>query len=189
MNKGSEWRIWDLHVHTPATYGGDYKVFIENAKESKASVIGINDYCTLQGYSEIVKLGGIPSKVIFPVVEFRMHNIVANRKSADPTKAGTKINFHIIFDNDPSIFDSIQNWLNSLECYNERGEIIQLGVATNLLKVSFDFGNVITSLKKLNLYEDHSVIWLPYDEYGGIDDIDPNDNFFKLSLINQSHII
>jgi predicted ATPase len=188
-NRGSIWRIWDLHVHSPATYGGDYSAFIENAHNSKADVIGINDYCTIKGYEEIVKLGGVPNKIIFPVVEFRMHNIVANRKNADPTKAGTKINFHIIFDNDPDKLSTISNWMNSLKCFNERGETIQLGTATDLSKVSFDFEQVLTSLKELNLYYNNCLIWLPYDEYGGIDDIDPSDNFFKLSLINKAHII
>lgn len=188
-NKGSIWRIWDLHVHSPATYGGDYSIFIENASGSKADVLGINDYCTIKGHIEIVKLGGIPNKTIFPVVEFRMHNIVANRKNVDPTKAGTKINFHIIFDNAPELQSVISNWINSLDCFNERGETIQLGTAADLMKVSFDFDNVLTSLKKLNQLQDRYLVWLPYDEYGGIDDIDPNDNFFKLSLINKTHII
>lgn len=188
-NKGSIWRVWDLHVHSPATYGGDYTTFIANVSKSKADVVGINDYCTIKGYEEIVKLGGIPNKVIFPVVEFRMHNIVANRKNADPTKSGTKINFHIVFDNSPELQSIISNWMNSLECFNERGETIQLGTATDLNKVSFDFEAVLTSLKKLNRLQDHHLVWLPYDEYGGIDDIDPTDNFFKLSLINRTHII
>ena len=63
--KGSLWRIWDLHVHSPATYGGAYQDFIKNAEQSIASVIGINDYCTLSGYEEVVKLGDIPNKLIF----------------------------------------------------------------------------------------------------------------------------
>lgn len=188
-SKGSIWRIWDLHVHSPKTYGGDYSTFITNVSQSKASVVGINDYCSIEGYKSLMDLGGVPDKALFPVVEFRMHNIVANRKNADPTKSGTKINFHIIFDNNPTVFNSISNWLNSLECYNERGETIQLGVASDLMKLTFDFETVSTSLKKLSLYHDHSLIWLPYDEYGGIDDIDPNDNFFKLSLINKAHLI
>jgi hypothetical protein len=29
-----------------------------------------------------------------------MHNIVANRKNASPVASGTKVNFHVIFDND-----------------------------------------------------------------------------------------
>ncbi|MBL7847751.1 MAG: hypothetical protein JNL40_09810 [Cyclobacteriaceae bacterium] len=188
-NKGSIWRIWDLHVHSPATYGGDYVQFIKNASVCKADVLGINDYCTVNGYKEIVRLGGIPNKVIFPVVEFRMHNIVANRKNADPTKAGTKINFHIIFDNAPEILTSISNWMNSLECFNERGETIQLGTASDLMRVSFDFDKVLESLGKLSKLRERYMVWLPYDEYGGIDDIDPNDNFFKLSLINKTHVI
>lgn len=187
-NKGSEWRVWDLHVHSPATYGGEYATFIDNLKKSRADVIGINDYSTLNGYKEVVSLGGVPGKIIFPVIEFRMHNIVANRKNADPTKSGTKINFHVIFNNDPSLLDRVLNWLNSLECFDERGSLTQLGVAKDLGKISVDFRKVIDSLKTINLYND-CLIWLPYDEYGGIDDIDPMDNFFKLSLIKEAHLI
>lgn len=186
QNKGSTWRIWDLHVHPSAT---DYSKFISNASDCIASVLGINDYCTVEGYEEIVKRGGIPDKITFPVVEFRMHNIVANRKNADPTKAGTKINFHLIFNNDPAIFNTIKNWLNSLECFNERGETVQLGTVRDKSKISFDFERVIEGLEKYKLLNKHCLVWLPYDEYGGIDDIDPNDNFFKLSLIKKAHII
>jgi len=185
--KGSEWRIWDLHVHSPATYGGDYVTFISNVEKCKADAIGINDYCTLEGY-RMIKEMGITGKVIFPVVEFRMHNIIANRKNTDPTKSGTKINFHIIFDNDPTLFNKISTWLNSLECFDDKGSTIHLGTASDLMKVTFDFEKVRASLKTLNLF-DHCLIWLPYDEYGGIDEIDPNDNFFKLSLINKVHVM
>lgn len=56
--------------------------------------------------------------------------------------------------------------------------------------MSFDFEKLIESLKEFELYKNHSLIWLPYDEYEGIDEIDPiNDGFFKLSLINKAHII
>jgi len=78
-NRGSIWRIWDLHVHSPASYGGSYEEFIENASKSDADVIGINDYCTIQGYKEIIHKGGVPNKVIFPVVEFRMHTILKTK--------------------------------------------------------------------------------------------------------------
>lgn len=37
--------------------------------------------------------------------------------------------------------------------------------------------------------KEHCLVWLPYDEYGGIDDIDPDDNFFKLHLVKKSDII
>lgn len=188
-SKGSLWRIWDLHVHSPATYGGDYAVFQTNLKSAKADVIGINDYCTLEGYNRVMELGGVAGKTIFPVVEFRMHNIVANRKNQDPTKSGTKINFHLIFDNDPGLTVTINTWLNSLECYNDRGEVVQLGTTSDKSKLTFDIEKILEGLKKLNLFEKHCLLWLPYDEYGGIDDIDPHDNFFKLHLINRAHII
>jgi ABC-type lipoprotein export system ATPase subunit len=185
-NKGSLWRIWDLHVHTPATYGGTYQDFIKNAEQSTASVIGINDYCTLNGYEEVVKLGRITGKEIFPVVEFRMHNLLITKHN----KNGIRINFHIIFDNHPHLFPVISTWLKSLKCFNEKGEYIQLGVVQDLSKISFDFEKVIESLKEHNLYKDKALIWIPYDEYGGIDEVDPvTDGLFKTAIINKSHLI
>lgn len=185
-SRGSLWRIWDLHVHTPASYGGEYSDFISNAKESIASVIGINDYCSVKGYEEITKLGGIPGKVIFPVVELRMNNILMTKRRPN----GIKINFHIIFDNDPGIFPKIQTWLNSLTCYYEGGATAQLGTVSDPENISFNFEDVIKSLKELDLYENHAISWLPYDEYGGIDEIDPHtDGYFKLGVINKVHIM
>ncbi len=185
-NRGAQWRIWDLHVHTPATYGGEYEEFIKNAQESEAAVIGLNDYCTVEGYETVKGLGGIPGKIIFPVVEFRMHNLLTTKRNPN----GVRINFHIIFTNDDRIFPKIKTWVQSLDCLDEKGEPIQLGTASDLKKVSFDFEKVIKSLKDYNLYEDHALVWLPYDEYGGIDEIDPNsDGFFKLSLIKKAHIM
>ncbi len=185
-NKGSVWRIWDMHVHSPATYGGSYQTFIDNAKKSTAAVIGINDYCSIKGYEEIMKLGNIPGKVIFPVVELRMNNLLTTKKNPN----GVRINFHIIFDNDPTIFPKISTWITSLKCLDEKGSKIQLGVASDLSKISFDFDYVVESLIEYKLHDSHSLIWLPYDEYGGIDEIDPvTDGLFKLSLINKSHIL
>lgn len=185
-NKGSVWRIWDLHVHSPASYGGEYPIFITNASQSKADVIGINDYCTLKGYEEVLKLGGIPNKVIFPVVEFRMNNLLKTRHD----KNGVRINFHIIFDNEISILPQITTWLNSLDCYDSKGNPTQLGALSDLVGVSFNFEKVVESLKKYNLYESKALVWLPYNEYGGVDEIDPEtDGLFKASLINKSHCI
>jgi predicted ATPase len=188
--EGSEWRKWDLHVHTPQSIGGDYSQFIRNLENSPADVIGLNDYCSLKGYSEVMKRGGAKGKVLFPVVEFRMHNIVANRKSTSPTQGGARINFHLVFDNDPAIFSNIQTWVQSLNCYDERSQKCLLGtvVDSNLLKVMMNYQEVIESLNQYNLKK-HTLVWLPYDEYGGIDQIDPDDNYFKLGLINQADVM
>jgi ABC-type lipoprotein export system ATPase subunit len=189
--RGSIWRKWDLHVHTPAShnYKGTFDELIENLKSSEATVIGINDYCTIDGYNEILERGGVDGKVLFPVVEFRMHNIIANRKGI-PKEGGVEINFHVIFNNNTEVFKRVQNWLKSLTCYNSKGDKDQLAniPKPDLKKITFDFDTVIASLDKIKLRKE-ALIWLPYDEYGGIDDIDPNDNFFKLGLIRKADII
>lgn len=48
-NRGSEWRKWDLHFHTPSSY--DYKdrsvsnvEIIETLCENKISVVAITDH-------------------------------------------------------------------------------------------------------------------------------------------------
>ncbi|MCW3074624.1 MAG: transporter [Flaviaesturariibacter sp.] len=188
LTKGSLWRIWDLHVHTPASFGGDYNDFIEKAGQCKAAVIGINDYCSIAGYEEIINRGSIPGKTLFPVVEFRMHNLLHTKKNPK----GVRINFHVIFDNDPSVFSKIKTWIASVDCFDDKGKNSQLGALDSLLikQTSFDFDGVIESLKKFDLYDTHSLIWLPYDEYGGIDEINPVSNgFFKLAMIDKAHII
>jgi len=191
FKRGSAWRKWDLHIHTPASFGytGNYDDLIKNLISSEAEVLGINDYCTFDGYEEIVKRGGINNKYLFPVVEFRMHNIIASRKGAAIQK-GVRVNFHLIFNNNPDVLRRAKTWLSSLNCYNAQSNIDQLGnvVKVDIEKITLDFEEVIKSLEKINLRKD-VLVWLPYDEYGGIDDIDPNDNFFKLGLVKRSNII
>lgn len=59
--RGSEWRKWDLHVHTPASgmanqYNGDWDQFVINlyrrALEEDIAVIGLTDYFTIEGYKK-----------------------------------------------------------------------------------------------------------------------------------------
>lgn len=193
INKGSEWNIWDLHVHTPASgfaTDADYPTLIENIKKSEADVIGINDYCSIQGYKKIMSLGGVEGKVLFPVVELRMNNKI-NHKNSTATEGGVSINFHIIFDNSADL-NSIEVELNSLECKFDGGLESKLGHVTTveeLSKISFDY---FETIKKLNssILKNKFLVWVPYDEYGGIDAIDPvNDGFFKLGIINIAHIL
>ncbi|ADY51843.1 ABC transporter [Pseudopedobacter saltans DSM 12145] len=193
INKGSEWNVWDLHVHTPASgfaNDADYPTLIENLKKSEADVIGINDYCSIQGYKKIIDLGGVDNKILFPVVELRMNNKI-NHKNSTATDGGVSINFHIIFDNSIDV-NSIEVEINSLECKFDGGNESKLGHVTNpeeLKKISFDY---FETIKKLNssILKNKFLIWVPYDEYGGIDAIDPvNDGFFKLGIINIAHLL
>src|SRR5262249_28370122 len=156
----------------------------------EASAVGINDYCSLAGYKTIIDKGGVPTKVIFPVIEFRMHNIVANRKGATVADGGTKINFHLIFSNELQLFNKIETFINSLSCHDANGNETLLGCIPNdqLMKITFNFLEVLKKLEHVGL-RDHCLVWLPYDEYGGIDDIDPDDNFFKLHLIKKADVL
>lgn len=188
-NKGSEWLKWDLHIHTPASNGfsGTYEDLIKNLTTSEADVIGINDYFTISGYEEIINKGSVPGKVIFPVVEFRMNNIITNRKKQ--SASGARINFHIIFNSDNEVIKRVKTWMQSLDCFNSSGNNDLLGniKPEDLGEVTVDIKNVIQSLEKINLRKD-CLIWLPYDEYGGIDDIDESESF-KLGLVRCCDII
>jgi hypothetical protein len=59
--RGSLWRKWDLHVHTPASLVHEYEgadpwpQFLDDLEKlpSEFKVIGINDYLFLDGYRRI----------------------------------------------------------------------------------------------------------------------------------------
>ena len=84
--KGSEWRKWDLHVHTPKSiiqhYGGDtdeaWEKFISDLERlpSEYKAIGINDYIFIDGYKKVLEYkneGRLPNiDLIIPVVELRV---------------------------------------------------------------------------------------------------------------------
>jgi predicted ATPase len=105
--RGSEWRKWDLHVHTPATlcseYGGDndevWEQFIQKIEElpSDIKVLGINDYIFLDGYEKVLnykKEGRIQNiELLLPVLEFRLKEFVGSKELG-------RINYHIIFADD-----------------------------------------------------------------------------------------
>lgn len=108
INRGSEWRKWDLHIHTPASINQNYgnnndgwEKFI-NALEnlpSDVKVIGITDYYFIDGYEKVMeyKQNGRLTNIekIFPILEFRIDTF----GSASESKL-QKINLHILFNLD-----------------------------------------------------------------------------------------
>lgn len=106
--KGSTWRKWDLHVHTPISYeqayGGDtlevwnkYVDAIENLK-TPYSVMGVNDYFTIEGYKRLLEYkaqGRLKNIELFPVIELRVRTF-GSITGKDPWK---RVNMHVIFDN------------------------------------------------------------------------------------------
>lgn len=190
--KWSEWRKWDLHVHTPEShwYRGNWEEFKKQIIESDCSVIWINDYFSVAGYKKLkqeieewsLNMG---DKKIFPVVEMRMNQTL---QKANKTNWVTHFNFHIIFDNNIKI-DDIEIFLKSLKSewtiigtdYDDKNKLKDK-------KVSFD--EVVQELQTDKKFTDKFLIWLPYDEYGGIWEIDPqSDGRIKWDFIKRAHIL
>ncbi|MCR4345973.1 MAG: hypothetical protein NUV55_02015 [Sulfuricaulis sp.] len=133
--RGSEWRKWDLQVHTPYSalnngFGSDFpayaKQLIEKACQEDIAVIGITDYFTIQGYSEIRQLladmealrqlvgdelAEKVSRILFvPNIELRTSIIVR-----DPDGADSRVNFHVIFSDGVSPEDIEEHFLRELK--------------------------------------------------------------------------
>lgn len=97
--KGSEWRLWDLHIHTPASFnyrGGSFSTMspeektvaisqiIENINESDVAAYAINDYWTFDGYIELRKAheaGKKIEKTVFPAIELRIESASKHRQN------------------------------------------------------------------------------------------------------------
>jgi ABC-type lipoprotein export system ATPase subunit len=100
--KGSEWRKWDLHVHTPYTklnngYGADNDVwdkFCKKIEESDISVFGITDYFSIENYFTFIEkfkqIYPKSKKVFFPNIEFRIDS---------KNSSNEHIQLHIVFSN------------------------------------------------------------------------------------------
>lgn len=95
--RGSEWRLWDLHIHTPASYNYSDTKFsdmsasektaainqiISNINDSDVSVFAINDYWTFDGYLALRAAhdaGNTIRKTIFPGIELRIESATSHR--------------------------------------------------------------------------------------------------------------
>lgn len=185
--KGSIWRKWDLHVHSPASYNykGTYDQFFGQIKNSDCAVIGINDYCSVEGYKHFITKVPNSEKFILPVVELRMTNALLNKNS----KNGPRINFHIIFNNEIDVSD-LETFLKSLVINGSQISSKYSDSKFLYEKVAVDFGGTKRLLETNPTFKGKYLIWMPYDEYGGIDNIDPvKDQWIKQELVNDSHFI
>lgn len=128
--KGSEWRKWDLHVHTPASilyngFGSDWdgyvKTLFKTLIEKEVAVVGITDYFTIDGYKKIkeeylanqaklqelfstVEIEKIKRILILPNIEFRSDIFVGNNS----------VNFHILFSEAVSIKEIEEKFLHEI---------------------------------------------------------------------------
>jgi len=118
--RGSLWRKWDLHVHTPASlthnYPGDHRWerFIQELEQlpPEFKVIGVNDYLFLDGYKILrdQKAQGRLANIdlLLPVIELRVD------KFGGTTGHLSRINYHIIFSDEIPPETIEQHFLNAL---------------------------------------------------------------------------
>ncbi len=118
--RGSIWRKWDLHVHTPMSiiqeYGGDtpsvWDAFIQKIASSPAEikVIGIADYLFCDGYEHLLtRRSEIPNiELVVLNIEFRLNTFSGTANNS------RRHNFHVLFD--PSVEVSVirEQFLNCL---------------------------------------------------------------------------
>lgn len=119
--RGSEWRKWDLHVHTPFSLVQDYGANTDQIWEQyitdlealpeEFTVIGINDYLFIDGYEKVLEYkskGRLKNiTTIFPVIEFRIKKFGGHREFK-------RVNFHVIFSDKLTPLIIKQQFLNQL---------------------------------------------------------------------------
>lgn len=142
--RGSQWRKWDLHVHTPASvlnnqFGNDWdsyvKLLFNTAIQQGIEAIGITDYFSIEGYKKIIteyinddsKLATLfkdelsqDENYISKIKQILLLPNIEFRldKIVSSKKDGQqprRLNYHVIFSNDVSIADIEENFLEDLE--------------------------------------------------------------------------
>lgn len=128
--KGSEWRKWDLHVHTPESvlnngFGANWDEYVRQlftrALVHDITSIGVTDYFTIEGYKKLKTQYLIDAKLkelgfseeqiekihqilILPNIEFRLDKLVQDNR----------VNFHVIFSDEVAVADIEENFLREL---------------------------------------------------------------------------
>jgi hypothetical protein len=118
--RGSIWRKWDLHIHTPASlvhqYGGadPWPQFLDELESLPAEfkAVGVNDYIFLDGYKRMLaeKAAGRLQNIdlILPVIELRLDKIGGSNNYL------SRVNYHIIFSDELNPDSIEQQFLNAL---------------------------------------------------------------------------
>lgn len=112
--KGSVWRKWDLHVHTPDSlvnsYGSQdaWDRFIKELSNlpPEFKALGINDYIFVDGYKKLIAAkadGRLPNiDLLLLVIELRLDKFGGSKSGL------SRVNYHIIFSNEisPEVIES-----------------------------------------------------------------------------------
>ena len=107
MSRGSEWRKWDLHIHSPLSGLNNQFPMLSNGEPdweaylgalealTDISVLGITDYFSIEGYRHIrdAKTQGRLKNIalVLPNIEFRLNKTMI---AGTETK---RLNYHVLF--------------------------------------------------------------------------------------------
>jgi hypothetical protein len=130
-SRGSDWRRWDLHVHTPASvlnngFGSDWDIYVKNLFtiliSKQISAVGITDYFNIDGYKKLSveylqneskltslfsqeEIRAIKQILVLPNIEFR----------SDIFVGPDSVNFHVIFSETVPIRDIEEKFLHEID--------------------------------------------------------------------------
>ena len=131
--RGSEWRKWDLHVHTPhsllnSQFGTDFdkyaRTLLIRAANKHVAAVGITDYFSVDGYDQLSQLvrneawlSSLPAEVadharsmlILANVELRGFTVT------DEDGRDSRVNYHLLFSDDLSAETIRDDFLARLE--------------------------------------------------------------------------
>jgi len=131
--RGSLWRKWDLHVHTPDSvlcngYDDDFDVYAKklftSAVDSEIAAIGVTDYFGISGYKKLKEIQEkrltqlitddiISTKakriLLLPNIELRLDVLVNNHR----------VNFHVLFSDEVQCEDIEENFIHELKVLYE----------------------------------------------------------------------
>ncbi len=210
ISRGSEWRKWDLHVHTPFSaldhnLGDDWNIYVEKlidaAKTHQVAAIITADYFTIEGYRELLKFydsnthklsvnGKDVELCIIPGVELRLNIFNSDDES---------VNLHVFFDPECSCDFITQNFLEELKI-DYRGSkrmplrqqnllVIGKSIAENVVvNPGHDFTGVNAVTKSTYIRKALKAVTL---SYGNIDDaLKAIDEIFeKQKLSPKTHLV
>jgi len=141
--RGSEWRKWDLHVHSPKTFlANEYGTcsiedFVKEVKDKGLTAIGLTNYFRFadEDLTEIKEKLENEGIRVFPNLEFR---------TQPPNKDKEEINVHVIF-SDKISKGKIEDFLGRLKTIDDKycknltpAEIKETSISFDTLKKALD---------------------------------------------------
>ncbi|HUU14686.1 MAG TPA: AAA family ATPase [Terriglobia bacterium] len=125
LSLGSEWRKWDLHIHSPLSglnnqfppIGNgqpDWQAYIGKLESlGDIPVIGITDYFTIEGYRKVCDLRSQERlkniTLVLPNIEFRLDKIITT------SKGPRRLNYHVIFSDKVTADEVEEHFLQELK--------------------------------------------------------------------------